>query len=270
MAASKNAGEILKTVIEDGREELSRASPGLAFSGFAAGLTITFGVVAMAVAATMTGGMGLTAMALYPIGFIIVILGRAQLFTENTVTPVIVALTNTREVPNMLRMWAVVLVFNLLGTMVFAAVVVYSGLLTAEPLDIVLSEVSSKLDYGFWTVVLKGIFGGWVVALIAWLVAASQDTVSQIISIWILTFLIPLLGLAHSVAGASEVLISVFAGKTSWMQYLVGFQIPVTIGNIIGGMVLVAILNYGQVIGSGSQVGMPTARQILGQRKGRG
>jgi len=268
MPASKSAGEILNTVVEDGRRELSRASAGLAFSGFAAGLNISFGAVAMAVAGTMTGGIGLAAMALYPIGFIIVILGRAQLFTENTVTPVTVALTQPREIPNMLRLWVVVLFFNLLGALAFAAVAVYGGVLTSGVSELLLTDVSSKLDYSFWLVILKGIFGGWVVALMAWLVAASQDTVSQILSVWVLAFLIPLLSLTHSVAGASEVLISVFSGETAWTEYFVGFQVPTTIGNIIGGVVQVTLLNYGQMIGSERNV--PPVRPSRRKRKDKG
>lgn len=87
-------------------------------------------------------------------------------------------------------------------------------------------------------------------ALIAWLIAASRDTVSQVLFIWALTFLIPVAGLKHCVAGSSEVLMSVFAYKTSWSEYLGSFLLSTTLGNIVGGVFLVALLNYGQVVGS--------------------
>jgi formate-nitrite transporter family protein len=250
MAESKDAGEILKSVIEDGHDELGRASVGLAFSGFAGGLNISFSAVAVASVGAITGGIGLAAMALYPLGFIIVILGRAQLFTENTVTPVAVALTEPRQIPNMLRLWALVLVFNLLGALVFAAAVTYGEVLSPKALGLLLDEVAHKLGYGFGTTLMKGVFGGWLVALIAWLVATSRDTVSQILFIWVLTFLIPVWGLTHCIAGSSEVLMSVFADKTSWIEYFGSFLLPTTVGNIVGGVFLVALLNYGQVVGS--------------------
>ena len=129
MAETKNAGEILEAVVENGREELARASLGLTFSGFAAGLNISFSAVALAVVGAMTGGVGLAAILAYPLGFLIVILGRAQLFTENTVTPVAVALTDARSIPNMLRLWVVVFVANVLGAVVFSAVIVYGHIL---------------------------------------------------------------------------------------------------------------------------------------------
>ena len=250
VAASKSAGEILEVVVEDGREELDRASLGLAFSGFAAGLNISFSAVAVAVVGALTGGIGLAALLVYPLGFLIVILGRAQLFTENTVTPVTVALTDLGIIPNMLRLWVVVFIANLLGATVFSAVIVYGHILDPEALKVLFTEVSHKAQYGFGAVFLKAIFGGWLVALIAWLVAASRDTISQIFFIFSLAFLIPAAGLTHCVAGSSEFLISVFSGKETWVEYLSGFLLPTTLGNIVGGVVLVTLLNYGQVIGS--------------------
>ena len=250
MADAKNAGEILEAVVEDGREELGRASVGLAVSGVAAGLNISFSAVALAVVGALTGGVGLAAYLVYPLGFLIVILGKAQLYTENTVTPVTVALTDPRAVPNMLRLWAVVFVANVLGAMLFSAVVVYGHVLEADALRILFEEVAHKAQYGFGTAFLKAIFGGWLVALIAWLVAASKDTISQVFFVFSLAFLIPAAGLTHCIAGSSEFLMSVFSGKQTWGAYLGGFLLPTTLGNTIGGVILVALLNYGQVMGS--------------------
>ncbi len=250
MGATKTAGEILEAVVEDGREELGRASSGLGFSALGAGLNISFGAIALAVVGSLTGGVGLLAMAAYPIGFLIVILGQQQLFTEHTVTPVTVALTDRSEIPNMIRLWVVLLVFNLLGVAAFAFVVAYGELLSPTAFNLLLDEVNNKMEYGFWSMSLKAVFGGWLVALIAWLVAASRDTTSQILFIWALVFLIPAAGLTHCIAGSSEVLISVFANETPLMDYLGHFLLPTTLGNAVGGLVLVTLLNYGQVVGS--------------------
>ena len=250
MATSKSAGEILEAVVEDGQQELERANAGLAFSGFAAGLNISFSAVALGVVGAMTGGIGFAAYAVYPIGFLIVVLGRAQLFTENTVTPVVVVLSRRHRLPGMLRLWGIVLLFNLLGTLVFAAAVYYAQVLDPSAMEVLLEEVRKKADYGFLATMVKGVFGGWLVALMAWMVAASRDTISQAFFIYVLAFLIPAAGLTHSVAGSSEFLLGVFAGAASWWQFFGGFLVPTTIGNILGGVFLVTILNYGQVIGS--------------------
>jgi formate/nitrite transporter FocA (FNT family) len=97
---------------------------------------------------------------------------------------------------------------------------------------------------------LRGVFGGWLVALVAWLVVASRDTTSQIFFIFGQVFLIPAAGLVHCVAGSTEVLISSFMGETSWGEYLGGFLLSATLGNTIGGIVLVTLANYAQVAGS--------------------
>lgn len=250
MADSKTAGEILETVVEDGRKELDRASAGLAFSGFAAGLNISFGAVAMAVVGAMTGGIGLAAMLVYPIGFLIVVIGRAQLFTENTVTPVVVVLSNGSRLMNMLRLWVVILGFNLLGAAAFASTAYYAEILNPEALGLIFEEVSTKIEYGFFTIAAKAVFGGWIVALIAWMVASSRDTISQVFFIYGLAFLIPAAGLPHCVAGSSEVFMGVFAGEFTWGEYGWDFLLPTTLGNIVGGVFTVTLLNYGQVIGS--------------------
>jgi formate/nitrite transporter FocA (FNT family) len=127
--------------------------------------------------------VGLAAYLVYPLGFLIVILGRAQLFTENTVTPVIVALTDPRSIPNMLRLWVVVFIANILGATAFSAVIVYGHILEPGALQILFEEVSHKAEYGFGSTFFKAIFGGWLVALIAWLVAASQDINQRTISL---------------------------------------------------------------------------------------
>lgn len=250
MAASKTAGEILESVVEDGQKELERASAGLAFSGFAAGLNISIGAVALSVVAAMTGEAGLLAMAVYPIGFLIVVLGRAQLFTENTVTPVVVVLSRRNRLPSMLRLWGVVLLFNLLGTLVFALAVYYGRVLSPDALRVLSEEVATKVEYSFTTTMVKGVFGGWLVALIAWMIAASRDTISQVFFIYLLAFMIPAGGLTHCVAGSTEYLLGLFNGVATWGQYLGGFLLPTTVGNIFGGVFLVTLLNYGQVIGS--------------------
>ena len=250
MGASKTAEEILETIVEDGREELGRASAGLALSGFAAGLNISFSAVALAVVGSASGGVGLAAMLAYPVGFLLVTLGRAQLFTANTVTPVTVVLSRLGSVTNLLRLWTVVFAANLLGTALFAAVVVYGHLLQPGAMEVLLGEVSHKLEYGFLAVTIKGIFGGWLVALVVWMVAASKDTISQVFFVYVLVFLIPAAGLTHCVAGSAEVLMSVFSGAAGFGEYLGNFLIPTTLGNTVGGVLLVTLLNYGQVIGS--------------------
>ena len=199
----------------------------------------------------MSGGVGLLAYAAYPIGFIFVMMSRQQLFTTNTVTPVVVVLDEDRsQLWNMLRMWAILFVSNVLGALAFAFAVTHTEILPASALNVLLEEAAQKMENGFWEVAVKGVVGGWLVAFVVWLVASARDTISQLILIWAPVFLIPAIGLVHCIAGSTEMMISVFGGQTSWGEYLVGFLVPATLGNAVGGVILVTMLNYGQTIGS--------------------
>jgi formate/nitrite transporter FocA (FNT family) len=145
--------------------------------------------------------------------------------------------------------------------------VVYGEVLPPPAFQILFDEVAGKLDHGFWNMSLKAVVGGWLVALMAWLVAASRDTISQAVIIYVLAFLIPAGGLVHCIAGSSEVLISVFAGEVSFLEYLGGFLVPATLGNTIGGVILVALLNYGQVAGSRAKTSLSGYTAESGQRE---
>ena len=123
MSIIRKPDEMLDTILEDGQEELERGTIGLAFSGFAAGLNISFVMVALAVIGVLTDGSRLVALLFYPIGFLLVYFGRGELFTTNTVTPVVVVLKRLASVQGMLRLWALVFIFNLLGAIAFAAVI---------------------------------------------------------------------------------------------------------------------------------------------------
>jgi formate-nitrite transporter family protein len=253
MPAPLTAGEILEETLQDGKEELARGSAGLALSGLGAGLNVSFSALALGIVGALSGGVGLLAYAAYPIGFIFVMLSRQQLFTTNTVTPVVVVLDEDRsQLWNMLRMWGILFVTNVLGALVFAFAVTHTEILPASALNVLLEEAAHKMENGFLALLVKGVIGGWLVAFVVWLVASARDTTSQLLLIWAPVFLIPATGLVHCIAGSSELMISVFGGETSWGEFLVGFLLPATLGNAIGGVILVTLLNYGQTIGSES------------------
>src|SRR5918911_4489606 len=139
MPAPLTAGEILEETLQDGREELARGSAGLALSGLGAGLNVSFSALALGIVGALSGGVGLLAYAAYPIGFIFVMLSRQQLFTTNTVTPVIVVLDEDRsQLWNMLRMWGILFVSNVLGALAFAFAVTHTEILPASALNVLL------------------------------------------------------------------------------------------------------------------------------------
>lgn len=234
--------------MENARDELRRSNQKLAFSGVAGGLTM--GLTGLAVAAMRAlGGAGASPIVpylVYPIGFIAVILGRAQLFTENTLYPVVLVLDERRHLLSTLRLWGVVFGSNVCGALLFALLAVKSTALRPEILSqlIQLGEDASagSAAHFFWS----GVIGGWIIALVAWTVTASQRTIGQFAVIYLLTFVVGIGRFAHCIAGGGEILSAVVAGSVSLGGYF-QWLAPATLGNICGGVLMVSLLNYGQV-----------------------
>lgn len=244
-----SASEIYESVKRDAAEELERPIPALAFSALFAGATLGFSGLAAATAATLAGASpsaDLLGALFYPIGFVATILGRAQLFTENTLYPLTLVLDEREHVGATLRLWAVVLCANLLGALAFAVLAVDSG---ALPHDVVahLTNLGHHLAAGSWTAKLwSGVIAGWLLALVAWTIEASDQAIGQIALIWGLTFLIAAANLDHCVSTTSEILSAVIDGTISATHFLTWLS-AVLLGNVVGGVAIVALLNYGQV-----------------------
>lgn len=247
------AAQIFAEASRTGEDELKRSSAGLALSGVAAGLGMGLtGLASAAVLAFIGAGPGhhLVAALAYPIGFIAVIVGRAQLFTENTLFPVIVVLDRRRHLRNTARLWVVVFAANVVGALLFALLAIKSGALEPRIAHALAGLGDSTLAGSFGHIFWAGVAGGWIIALVAWLVSASRFTIAQIALIWLLTFVVGAADLAHCIAGSGEALAAVLAGHASVGTYL-AWLAAATLGNTVGGVVMVSLLNYGQVVGSG-------------------
>jgi formate/nitrite transporter FocA (FNT family) len=245
----RSAPEILEQVIKNGEEELARSSTGLVISGIAGGVTMGLTGLGVAVAkATLGPGMWQDFIAhfLYPIGFISVIIGRAQLFTENTLYPVVIVLEKPRQIGNLLRLWAAVFLANVVGALLFSLLAVRTPALkheyARELVDLGLAALASPTGFVFWS----GVIGGWIIALVAWMVSASHWTIGQIALVFLLTFVVGLGHFAHCIATSGEILSAVVAGNASVGSYL-HWLFFATMGNILGGAIIVSLLNYGQV-----------------------
>ncbi len=245
------AAEIHENVRVAAEEELRRPVSELAWSAVAAGLTIGFSFLAGAWLTTLVPPPWhhAVAAAAYPVGFIFVVLARNQLFTENTLEPVI-PLLNDRSMAKLrrvLRLWGIVLAGNLAGALGFAALIALTPMLGPEYRPALRELAQASVAGGFWTVAYRAIFAGWLVALMAWLVASTRETVAQILLVWLTTLPIAALGFRHSIAGAVEAFYMALSGGSGWGDVLWHFLLPALLGNIVGGVTLVASLNWGQV-----------------------
>ncbi len=183
----------------------------------------------------------------YSMGFLIVILGRQQLFTENTLTPII-PLLNHKRLPilwNTLRLWTAVLLANWVGTMAVGWVLAHSSVIpeSAGPSFLHIGQLA--MGTGFGDRLVKAIFAGWLIALLVWLLPFAET--GRISIIILMTYVIALGSFSHVVAGSVDTFYLVALGETSWGRYLGGFMVPTLLGNIVGGVSLVSALNHAQV-----------------------
>lgn len=174
-------------------------------------------------------------------------MGRQQLFTENTVTAILLLLAHRsrRNWLRVSRLWGIVLLMNLLGTLIFAWGVGHTDVFSPET-QAAFSHLGMRaIEGGFWTTMVGGIFAGWLIALMVWLLPAAES--ARIWVIIIITSFIGLGELSHVIAGSVEALYIVMTGAATWGTYFGEFLIPALLGNIIGGVSLVAMLNHAQV-----------------------
>jgi len=252
---SVSALVVHEAIRKDGDEELRRPVSALAWSGLAAGLSMGFSFVAEALFRTYIPDVPWRPLITnlgYPLGFLIVIIGRQQLFTENTLTAIIPLLARRNQTTflQVLRLWAVVLAANMAGAHIFAWVVGNTGVLHPRFRPALAQLATEAANVSFGGAILRGIFAGWLIAMLVWMLAASDS--NRVPIIVILTYIVGLAGLTHIVAGSVEVLFLVMTGAKTWLEFAWGYMVPTLIGNILGGVALVSALNHAQVI-AGSQ-----------------
>lgn len=252
----KSYREILREEIQQGVIEINRSSSGLLISGLSAGLDVSFSLLLTTVMFTLTLNDGnsellrsLLMANAYSVGFIFVVLGRSELFTEHTTLAVLPVLNGRSQLRSLLRLWSLVYIGNLAGAALFSLLIVLVG----PAYDIIRPEAFANamhhnIGHEWWAITLAAVLAGWMMGLLSWLVTASRDTISQIAIVWLITASIGLAGLPHCIAGTAEVLSGVFSGQGATLVDYGCFLLWTTVGNIIGGVIFVAIIKYSHVI----------------------
>jgi formate/nitrite transporter FocA (FNT family) len=249
---SLNASVTYEVVRREGEKELQRSPQALAWSGLAAGLSMGFILVAEGLLRSHLPDAPwrpLVAKLGYTVGFLIVMLGSQQLYTENTLTPIVPLLSRRSGgmLGKVLRLWVIVLIANLVGTIGFAWVLARTTLFDPEVHTAFLAVARETMRGDFATTLLRAIFAGWLIALMVWMLPAAKG--AQFSVIVAMTYLVGVAGLAHIIAGSTEAAYLVARGTATWGDYFGRFVTPTLIGNTLGGVTLVAALNHAQVVG---------------------
>jgi formate/nitrite transporter FocA (FNT family) len=240
-----------EAIRREGEDELIRPTAALLWSAVAAGLSMGFSLVGEGIlhaALPDAAWRPLVAKLGYSLGFLFVILGRQQLFTENTLLVILPLLARPRlgVLRRVARVWALVLAGNAVGTLAFAGSLTLGAVASPE-VRAAFSDIGHRaLEPGPAGVLLRGIYGGWLIALMVWLLPAARY--AKFFVIVTVTWLVGAGEFSHVIAGSVEVLYLLVTRQIGVGTFLGGFFVPALVGNSIGGVALVAALNHAQVV----------------------
>ena len=243
-----SAEEIFERILTTADKEFSKPPRLLVWSGVAAGLIMSLSFMAMAAiaGALPEGSSRLVPSLAYPLSFIIIALGRYQLYTENTLTPVTLVLTRVASIPRLLKIWTLVLVANVIGTAIAGFFFAKTSVFGPDTTEAALAIGKHTVSVGWNALFFRGIIAGWLVAGMVWLNHSARDATARVLIAFVLIYPIAAADLAHCIVGSSEAFYLVFKGELAVLPLLWGFLIPATLGNTVGGVLLVAILNHAQ------------------------
>ena len=234
-----------------GDEEMDRPITSLWWSGVAAGLSISFSLLAQGILQAHLPAAPWSVLVVslgYSVGFVMVVLSRQQLFTESTVTavlPVVASLTRT-NLWRLARLWSVVLLANMAGTLIAALLCTYTPVLTPELKTAMLEIAGQILNHSWLEMLFRAIASGFLIATMVWLMPSAEA--AQFHVIVVVTYLIAAAGFMHIVAGSVEAFLLVLNGHLGIQPMIADFFVPVLIGNIFGGTALFALIAYAQVM----------------------
>jgi formate/nitrite transporter FocA (FNT family)/rubrerythrin len=250
---------VFDVALSKGIKRLGRPWLEMLMSGVIGAIHVTFGAVAMAAAAGALDSTANPKMAslvgalFFPIGFVLLKLSQSELFTENFLIPVVPVIEGRLPLWTLGRLWGLSLLGNLLGAVVFAAIVWAGGsmVLGSLPVHHLLELARFKMGRPFVGTLVSAVFAGAIITTMTWLVLATKSDMTKLMAIWSCIFVMAIGSFTHVVVSTSEALLGVVYGaKVTFGQWFVRLFVPASIGNLLGGMFLIALLHYLQVLHS--------------------
>ena len=248
----KEAHEIMREQIQAGLQEHKRSDLGLFLSSLSAGLEIGFSILIIGIIYTLfkngssVGQLALMMALVYPIGYVFVIIGRSELFTEHTTLATIPVMNGEATLGSLAKLWLIVYVGNLAGGYIFGGIaLVYNSEMHLIGKDFFYFVSEKMVKYSISATLISSIMAGWLMGMLSWLLSSAQDTLSRVVMIFLVTFIISIAGLHHCIVGSIEVFMAYYADANhiTGAQFF-RFQVLSTLGNITGGVVLVAMVKY--------------------------
>ncbi|WP_330633099.1 formate/nitrite transporter family protein [Halocatena halophila] len=241
-----SADEVFQRIVAAADEEITSGSRELFFSALAAGFAITITFLLYSSMTAQTGGDPVLSTILYPLGFIYIIIGNYQLYTENTLPPVALTLDRLASMPALLRHWFIVLIGNFTGGAMGAMTLTWGGVFSPGAAQAALEHAETGVHTPVSSLFFKAAFAGLIVAGVVWIVYAVQDTISRLVVVYLAFLAIPMGNLFHVVVSFTEMIYLVLGGHLALSEGVIHFVLPVLLGNTFGGIVLVTVVNYFQ------------------------
>ena len=273
LSQAKSYASILVEQVMDARETFERSLGSLFTSAFTAGLEIGISFFMILSAFALLSGVLpshyaiVLASLLYPIGFIIVVIGQSLLFTEQTSLLSLPVLNKIEPLHKLLRLWGIVIAGNVVGGCLFAALMIGLGLnmqlFSVSDIDAYAEHV---LGFRWWVIFGSAILAGWMMGVTAWLVTSARDTLSRIVLVTLITGSIGFLGLHHSIVGNIEIFSALIYGNTVSLERYLLFLIVILLGNTVGGVVFVAVLKNRTFLFQIEKVKEQTAKDKLEEK----
>ena len=273
LSQAKSYASILVEQVMDARETFERSLGSLFTSAFTAGLEIGISFFMILSAFALLSGVLpshyaiVLASLLYPIGFIIVVIGQSLLFTEQTSLLSLPVLNKIEPLHKLLRLWGIVIAGNVVGGCLFAALMIGLGLnmqlFSVSDIDAYAEHI---LGFRWWVIFGSAIFAGWMMGVTAWLVTSARDTLSRIVLVTLITGSIGFLGLHHSIVGNIEIFSALIYGNTVSLGRYLLFLTVILLGNTVGGVVFVAVLKNRTFLFQIEKVKEQTAKDKLEEK----
>lgn len=250
--------EIANTMINVGVGKANLKTTTMIYLGILAGIYIGFGGLANTIISQTLGNIdpGLAKFAgaaVFPVGLILVVVAGAELFTGNNLMTLAV-MNKKITLSQMFRNWGTVWVANLVGSILLALIVFYGGVLDGDAGTKAIAIAESKASLDVMALILRGILCNILVVLAVWMATSSQDIISKLFSCWFPIMLFVLCGFEHSVANMFFIPMGMLLGAKVTMVALIKNLVFVTIGNIIGGAIIIPFLYQNSYLKEEKQV----------------
>lgn len=265
--SGRSPEDIWQDGVEEGERRLSRSASGLAATGFAGGIEVLFGIVVMVVvtgaftpslgtqAAHVLGSLG------FGVGFVLITVGRAELFTENFLIPVSAVHAGRSSTAALVKMWTITLLLNLAGLVLFAGLFSVHGVLDPASREAAGALADVYGDRDWLPALLSAVAAGTVMTLFTWVIAAAEDATARVILSLLIGFVLGAPSLNHAVVSVGELSFGIFSGTahSDWLDVARNLGLSV-VGNLIGGVGLVFATRLAQVRGEpGVEATAPSA-----------